>query len=432
MKAMRYLYLILLITVLCPFVYGATRGGSRVKPSENAGRLGQYTVPSKAVKGYSYHVYVPDAYESRKAAGIHLFLHGQNACANDFLFGKKKFRPFLEDQLLIGVQPQFPDGDNLQNTRGKVAVAEEAIAQIQADYNIIIGRGVICSFSGGGIPHGILYTQNARKKTPDAEWPFLHMNLYDTCFRVKAGDNMGMSWFIGVGENEWDLKGSGLGKSQVARMEDLMQAFRGRGTPDVYLKITKGKAHMISDEDAIDAAAQFKRVALARAPFLYPGNWPQRELQMIVANANELQLQLARTGLERLLAKGGIAPDVQEAAKELQARIAERVKTVMNVSRGLAENDAVMAQYYIPIYQQQLKGSSEEKELSELLMATRKKWPQAQSAYEEFAKKFGLCFGDGSQPKLNPKAVPMLEKLRDATGPASQPGKMASEFLLMQ
>ena len=154
---------ILLLGALAAVLAGAVAAGEKsaakkakpetVKPSANAGKLGEYNAPT-SVGDYSYHVHVPQGYSEQNPAGIHLFFSGQGGCSDNKWFGQwAKF--FLEPFNLIGINMKYPDGDNMKNLEGKVKAAQEAIAQVEADYRIVIGRGAIASFSGGGMPHGM-------------------------------------------------------------------------------------------------------------------------------------------------------------------------------------------------------------------------------------------------------------------------------------
>ena len=166
------------------------------KPSANAGRTGQYNAPT-SVADYSYHVYVPQSYSDDNPAGIHLHFSGQGGCADNSHFGQWA-KYFLEPFNLIGVNMKYPDGDNMKNTSGKIAAAIEAVLQVQADYKIIIGRGAVSSFSGGGGPHGGYYVREGVEM--GLTWPFILQALYGSNYWVPYRPNAAFGgWFIGVG-----------------------------------------------------------------------------------------------------------------------------------------------------------------------------------------------------------------------------------------
>ncbi|HUS57118.1 MAG TPA: hypothetical protein VM141_00570 [Planctomycetota bacterium] len=121
-------------------------------PSENKGKTGTYQMKTSS-EGNNYYVCVPKSYSEGNPAGIHLYFHGQGGHGGAANFGQWA-GPFLDSQNLIGINMQYMDGDNQKDTPGKVASAIEAVLQTMADYRVIPGRGVVCSFSGGGLPHG--------------------------------------------------------------------------------------------------------------------------------------------------------------------------------------------------------------------------------------------------------------------------------------
>ena len=151
-----------LLLLLAPLTAGAQAGQipPAPKPSANAGKKGQYQ--SKTSRpGYNYNVYVPASYSDENPAGLHLFFHGQASQGSAKYFGQWAAN-FLDKFNLIGINMQYEDGDNAKDTEGKVKSAQEAVAQTIADYKIVPGRGVICSFSGGGLPHSLFYDGQAK------------------------------------------------------------------------------------------------------------------------------------------------------------------------------------------------------------------------------------------------------------------------------
>ena len=289
------------------------------KPSANAGRTGQYNVAT-SVGDYSYHVFVPSSYNDNNPAGIHLFFGPQGGCADNSDFGRWA-KHFINPFNLIGINMKYPDGNNMTNTEGKVAAAREAIAQIVADYKIIVGRGAVSSFSGGGIPQGRLYQRMG--ENIDAGWPFLHHALYgssyvDTRWGVPVGFNPGGatgSWLIGVGSEEWTL--ARLGLYAIRQMSAVLA---GSPCRDNYLQIQK-HGHAITDAEVEESARIFRRMDLAFAPLLYAPDYPESNLKPIMQKANHLALGPAAAGVEKVLAKAGCKPD-QKTAEFLERALA--------------------------------------------------------------------------------------------------------------
>ena len=141
----------------------------RPAPSANKGRVGTYQAKT-SVAGCNYYVYVPRSCSDANPAGLHLFFHGQTGQGGAPDFGLWA-RDFLEPQNLIGINMQYLDGDNMKDTPGKVAAAVEAIEQVMADYKVIQGRGVVASFSGGGLPHMLFAVMYGRADAKKGSWP---------------------------------------------------------------------------------------------------------------------------------------------------------------------------------------------------------------------------------------------------------------------
>jgi hypothetical protein len=393
-----------------------------VKPSANAGRTGSYQARTSR-PGYNYWVYVPKSYAPENPAGLHLFFHGQNAQG-----GAKNFdlwaRHLLEPFNLIGINMEYEDGDNAADTEGKLKAAREAVAQVLADYKVVPGRGVISSFSGGGAPHALFYDRHAGAPR-GREWPFCMAALYGSNYwqpprHQKASP---MAWLVAVGHKEWTL--ARLGESNTQLMAALLaEASRG-SCPDLYFKVLPEKGHSIADEDVAEAARVFRRADLATAPFLWAGDFPEPELRRAVEATNGLALGKALELAEK-------APEkVRPQADALRGKIRARVQAVLELSEELARKDPVLAVHYLPIFQRQLQGLPEARELLKKLQAART--PAAQKALAllpAFQKGFAGFF-DGAG-RLKAESAPLLEALRDAAGPDSALGRMAAEFLALR
>jgi hypothetical protein len=393
------------------------------KPSANAGKKGTYQVKTSRA-GYNYFVYVPAAYSEDNPAGLHLFFHGQNGQGGASNFGTwSKF--FLDKFNLIGINMQYEDGDNAKDTDGKVKAAQEAIAQTLADYKVVAGRGVISSFSGGGLPHALFYDGQA-KNGRGAAWPFCHAALYSSNYRSKPAHQKPtpMSFFISVGQGEWTL--AALGSDGLARMTELL-ADGAQGAPnDLFFKVIRGKGHSIADEEVAESASGFGRSDLAFAPFVYGPDYPEKEFRVILEDANTLMMSRAIAAIDRL-------PDSLKAkGAKLKEKLDARIQAVLALAKDLAENDAVLASFYGPLFTRQLQGTPQVKDLKEILSGAAKRGstaktlalvPAFQKSYRSFFETNGM---------LNPAEAPFLEQVKATAGTGSQLGRMASDYLLLK
>jgi hypothetical protein len=401
-----------------------------VPPSANKGRAGKYHVDLKT--GYGYWIEVPNSYSEAKPAGIHLFFHGQNGQGGAEWFNNWE-GPFLEAHDLIGINMQYMDGDNMKDTAGKTAAARRAIAQTIADYKVVVGRGVICSFSGGGLPHALFADQAS--KTRGASWPFCHVALYSSNYRTDAAQGCPMSWYIGVGTAEWNLAGANLGIDACHRAGEIYGALARGACPDFHFKIIKDKGHTILPEDVAESARAFPRSDLAFAPFLYAPDYAEPELKGIVAACGALQLGPALAAIDKLKARPTAAEAVKAKADAIGALIAARIERIRAVANGLADEDAVLAAYYLPLYVAQCKGTPAEKELKTAMQrATKDKgWQPTLAGHAEFIKLFPqLLAGGGASPDLVPDKVAPLEALVKAMKPSAQTATMAAEVLALR
>ncbi|HHN46680.1 MAG TPA: hypothetical protein ENN09_04490, partial [Planctomycetes bacterium] len=288
MASRRFLVLFLCVFAVPLRVCGAAGGAiwdqNTMKPSEDKGRAGTYQRKTSH-PGYNYYVNVPKSYSESNPAGIHIFFHGQGSqggAKSFWLWGEK----FCEKHNLIGINMEYTDGDNSKDTAGKALAAEEAIAQTMADYKVIRGRGVISSFSGGGLVHGRIHSAYGGKNTLRFSWPFNHSAIYGSNFWRNAAGTHPMSWFIGVGTEEWNMGMPTLGSSQPQRAQELYSEAARGACPDVYFKVIKGKGHVIADEDVAASAECFARSDVFLAPYIYAGDYEERELAPIVQLAN--------------------------------------------------------------------------------------------------------------------------------------------------
>ena len=408
----------------------ATAGAGTAKPSANKGKTGKYQCHTSH-PGYDYWVNVPASYSDDNPAGLRVFFHGQGCpgTAESLIEVWSKY----EDQFnLIQVNMQYQDGDNMKDTPGKVAAAREAIAQTFADYKIVAGRGIVCSFSGGGVTHGLLFQNNA--KTRGTDWPFCHSAQYSSNYRVPApGAAPPMSWFFSVGSAEWGMAKPTLGDDATNHMIMLETAAAKAGVPDICFKIMKGKDHHIEDAEVAESVKGFRRSELAFAPFLYEPDYEgDSALSSLVKQANALTLGSALTGLDRVLANKSSSDALKKKAELLKKHITDRVAAILKVSQELADNDAILCNYYGPKYTAELAGLPEAKELQTILSksASLKQLQPIGALFGTFKAQLKTMFSPTCQ--LAPAAVPYLEQVQKAAGEKSQFGGMAAEFLLLK
>jgi hypothetical protein len=398
------------------------------KPSANKGKTGKYQSHTSH-PGYDYWVNVPPSYSDDNPAGLHVFFHGQGCpqtAESTIEMWEKYEAPFN----LIQVNMQYQDGDNEKDTAGKVAAAREAIAQTFADYKIVAGRGIVCSFSGGGLTHGLLFKNYAKTRGPD--WPFCHSALYSSNYRVPApGAAPPMSWFFSVGSAEWGMAKPTLGSDATEHVLELETAAGKSGVPDICFKILKGKDHHIDDLEIAEAAKGFRRSELAFAPFVYEADY-DKELAPIAKQANTLALGPALSAVDRVLTGKNTPDAVKTKAESLKKHLTSRVAAILKVAQDLADNDAILCNYYGPKYTQELAGLPEAKDLQAILSKSTavKQLPQVGQLFGTFKVQLKTMFSPSCQ--LSAAAVPYLEQVQRAAGEKSQFGGMATEFLLLK
>jgi hypothetical protein len=395
-----------------------------VGPSENKGRRDTYSV-STSKPGYNYYVYVPKSYSDDDPAGIHLYFPGQGGFRSAPDFGTWA-KYFLEPYNLIGINMQYMDGDNLKDTGGKVAAAVEAIAQVNADYKIIRGRGVICSFSGGGFPHTLMGRKYGMAGASPGEWPFSHAAAYDSNMNSSIKGWAAMSWFVGLGSKEWGFVR--IGPAMTDRAHELFEEAAAGRCQDVYLKFTLDKGHGMSDEDCAESAKIFHRSDLASRAFLYEPDFAGTALEFIVKKANRLELGAAATDLKNLLAGTSLKPEIRKKAETVQDRIDKRVDAVIEVSKDLAQNDPLLWGFYGGVFAKQLRGHSRFDEFKKIEPPKGKRH-DPNWALSLFASDLKTFFANG--PVLSPGTRELLEKVKVTAGEQSSLGRMATEFLML-
>jgi hypothetical protein len=422
------LFSLALLALATTVARAAERPGTEppIGPSENKGRTGVYHVSTR-IAGYNYYVCVPSSYDDAHPAGLHLFFHGQNnqGAAKDWDRWRKYF---LEPFTLIGINMEYTDGDNGRDTAGKVKAAQLAIAQVCADYKVVVPRGMVSCFSGGGAVHGLMGDMHGKVRSP--QWPFCMSTLYSANFSADPTAMVPMSWCIAVGTDEWNL--ASLGDTAVRRASDLYRALPRGGTPDLRFHLTR-KGHTITDRDTTAAAGSFALSDLAFAAFLYADDYPEKELRGIVEQANHQQPAAAATALARVLARTSLAEPLRTKAQALGQLVDARLARLAAAVRSVASEDPVLAAWYGPQLMAQLKGHAEEKALKALLATAGKDKANAATlaAHAELARQFPTLFGDGgTNPTLTAEKRRLLEQLAPHLPPTSRAGAMVPELLM--
>jgi len=416
------------VLVAASAAFAEEKAPAEKPPESNKGRKGTYQAKTSH-PGYNYYVYVPASYSDENPAGIHVFFHGQGGGGGAQWFGNWS-KYFCDPYNLVGINMQYEDGDNAKDTAGKVAAAAEAIKQVMADYKIVLGRGAVGSFSGGGLPHERIFGQfgTTRPGGPPA-CPFNHSAIYDSNYRDNVSNLSPMSWFVGLGSEEWDM--AALGATQTGRAAELFAAAAKGGCPDVYLKITKGKGHSIADEDVRDSAMLFRRSDLAFAPFLYEKDYPEAALQPIVKQASILALGRAGAAADKVIADAKADEKTKAKAEAIKKKVDARIDAILALAKGLDETDAALLNFYAAIWVQQLAGHAKAKDLKDLVAEAKKKptFKPALATYGQFCGSFKGFFQD---KKVSPSAVKFLEDAKAKCGDKSLVGLMATEFLMLQ
>lgn len=409
--------ILLLVVFLLPLI-AADRAAppTAPQPSKNQGRAGTYQVAT-TIGAYNYYVCVPASYDGSRPFGLHLFFHGQNGQGGAKHFGGWS-KPFLDAHRLIGINMEYTDGDNQRDTEGKVKAAQEAIAQVTADYKVV-QRGAVASFSGGGLPHGLLLDQVGKSRS--AQWPFCHSTLYSSNFFRDPTTATPMSWCITIGTGEWSL--ANLGQTAVARAGELYLASARGGTPDVRF-VMSSKGHDIPASDVTASSKAFTFSDLAFGAFLHAPDFPEKELRALVEQANRQQPSAAANALGKLLTKPTIDAAVKTKGEALQVQISARLDQLAAALTALPAEDPVLAGYYGPLLLAQLKGDAREKELKTALAAGLKtKDAQAAfGAHAELAKQWTALFGGGGNPGVVPDKQALVTALTPHLPAASRAG----------
>lgn len=422
-----------LALVLAAFLLGAWAPAAEslvpvCAPSANHGRTGTYHVDIVGQSGYGYYVCVPPTYDEHHPAGLHLFFHGQGGQSGAPSFDAWN-GPFLSRYNLIGINMQYMDGDNMRDSAGKARAARIAVAQVIADYKILVGRGIICSFSGGGVPHGLINA--ASQQVRGRAFPFCEVALYSSNFRQDISRTCPLAWAISVGEDEWPL--ATLGADAVRRMNELYQGVPRGTNPDICFTVLPHKGHSIHPTEIAHAADAFERADLAFAPFVYAADFPEPALRSIVAACDALAVGPASQRLTKLAASATLAPKLRPQVEALQALCQARLARLVSCGEHLAAEDPVLASYYLPRFIAEADGTSEAAILRQQLHACqhRPTYRTTCDAYLAFLRRFPqLLPGQGSSPIPPPAQVPVLRELVPPLGD-TQTGMVAAGLLAL-
>ena len=409
-----------------PVDYRDVDGGIPVgAPSDDADRRGSYQAHTSH-QGYDYWVHVPGTYDPARPVGLALFFHGQGGqggAKGTWSVGKD----ILERHNLILVNMQYQDGDNAKDTAGKVAAAKEAIAQVMADYPIVAGRGLVSSFSGGGLPHALLLDQLGRERGPGRgyHWPFCHTALFGSNFRTAASGAVPMNWHIAVGQKEWGM--ANLGGDNSARIGELCR--EAQANPDFAMRVEAGKGHSISDGDRQANARMFARSDLFHAPFIYTPHFADRRFRKVLEAGLRLRYGQTLEALDAVLGEDDLTADQRAHAEALRAVVVARADAILAELERLATNDPLLAAHYAGIAaKNHLRDHPHEDRVEELLKTVTRSGEHAAAAKAAgwwYQTAVGLVGGG----KLVPRHRETVEAIAGQVPETSLIGIWAGELL---
>ncbi len=399
----------------------------KLEPSKNAGKTGMYQCDTQNGT-YKYFLCVPSTYSENRPAGIHIFFHGQNGQGGAKWFGNVK-ELFLEKYNLIGINMQYNDGDNQKDTQGKVEAAKYAIAQTMLDYKIVAGRGVVTSFSGGGLPHGQFFSAyGTGGKSRGVNWPFTHMSLYSSNFRNSLSSIIPMTIYVAVGEQEWGL--ANLGNDGKGRASEALNAMNRQGAADVWFEVTPGKGHKVLKEDIALASEMFARADAVYAPFIYMKDYEDdKTLSQIAQAFNDRQFARGMKALGRILKRKTIDPELKAKAEKLNTEVQKKLQEIMTFIKGLAGKDIPLAAQYGKLLMTQLRGLPEYRDFSKIMAGVQKEktFRTEIMAQDKFIKSFGSFFGGG--PRLDDTAAEKIEEIKKDSSQTSTVGRLMTAYL---
>lgn len=407
---------------------GINDGIPVVEPSDNAARRGSYQAGT-GTKGYDYWVHLPRSYDPTRPVGLALFFHGQGSHGGARNVGSVG-KDLLERHNLILVNMQYHDGDNAKDTPGKVDAAKEAIAQVMADYPIVAGRGLVASFSGGGLPHAMLLDQLGRKDGPGRgyHWPFCHNALFGSNFWKAASDTVPMTWHIAVGQKEWGL--ANLGRDNSARIAELCR--EAKSNPDFAMRVEAGKGHSISTSDRQANARMFARSELFLAPFIHTPSYDDRSFRKTLEAGMRLRYGQTLEALDDLLADEHLGNTQRESAENLRRIVVARADAMLAELEHLSAADPLLAAYYLGIARaNHLKDHPHEERIVELFKQVTRS-----EAYAKATKAAGWWYQNAgglvAGGELAPRHRETVAAITEQVPPESLIGIWAAELLALQ
>ena len=395
-------------------------------PSGNRGLRADYHCQT-GLPGYSYNVCAKHI-DPERPAGIYLYFPGEGARTENAWFGLWDAST-LQPYHLIGINMAFADGQNGRDTAGKIEAARIAIGQCCADYKVVLGRGVIACFSGGGVPTGQWFAEHGPRRDakgdPALAWrafPFNQLALFSANYRegVSHGDPR-LGWFISVGTLEWSL--AALGQTQVNVAHDLARA----GVVDTRLMIP-AKEHVITDPEPAAVAEQFARTDVLIAPFLYEPDWSLPAAQRVARMANAQAIGAALDAVDKALAKKSLADDERTALADLRERVVARADDKAALIERLATSDPVLAAIDGKLVLGQLGKCEQGKRVGETLAALGKTnaAKAAAQAHEAFNGIFPTLFT--ASPTLTPEQKQTIDRIATLGPPSALASTMAAEY----
>ncbi len=415
----RLISCLICIFQLLSYVSAADRHAP-LSPSENAGRIGLYQVPI-GTGDQCYTVYAPSTYSETAPAGLYVYLHGMRSAESAKAVPNKD----LCDQLnLIGISPSYPNLDLNESQAPRSEIVRQAIRQVCKDYRILLGRGIISSFSAGGAVHGQLYQDAKGIHGPD--YPFNLSMTFGSSWRGGAqGPINGCAWLFSVGSDEYQT--SGRGSRMLACSTNRFNSVLKGSVPEVFFRIIKNGGHKVHRETFTDAIAAFKRTELAVSPILCTEGLPKNKtLQKAVHQANSLQLGAAIKTIQKILKKDADTP-IGLSAKHLQVKIEERVKAQHTLVDELSTVDTHLATWYCTTFSKQQKGMESAKELKGRLKSMKKDYSTSLKAYMILAKNLNTIFAQGCS--IDGKNEKTLNQIKDILKDSSLLVPQIKEFL---
>ena len=403
----------------------AAQGPGRLAPSANRGRTGTYRADT-ANPAYHYWVCVPSTYSAERPAGLYIFFHGQfnsNGADNFWVAGG-----MLEAHNLVGINMEYTDGNYLQDAPGKLAAAEQAVLQTMADYKIVQGRGVMASFSGGGIIHNAYFNRHGAggPRAMSPAWCFCTNALYSTNYRGPAGG--GWNWLVCLHEEERML--AGLGTSQTRVAADVLRESLAGGAAEAVFFYAKGLGHGVTDRDTAWASRMFGRTDLAIAPFVYAADYPEPPLAPAVTALGRLAYGPAEAALKKLVAAPQTPAELRAKAEKLLTAMSERADRIVAMGKGLAADDPILCAAYARLIIPQFTGHSRRDDVQAAFGPGVQRFTKERLAtVKEWFLSAAPGLVDLASGKVSPAHRESLARTIAAAGKESEVGRMAQALL---